>query len=907
MNDGLWCTLSPSEFSQLQKYSAYSTRKLKDVLDDFYRTEKEENYNPDLLIDYKGFKNFMRAYLKKDIPENLCKHLFLSFPCKTQKTSHTSDFQDQDVSGNTAIHSPRALIAKSEMVEDAVSKDEQSSSFSSEPERQDTNLEIRAKFESKSMTFPMESPLSSLQTQSSDNMDEMKDLEHTKRKMNLLSQASVDISSKVIYLKDIVYYLTLLERGQTQDKLEFMFRLYDTDCSGYLDSAELDQILNQMLHVAEYLEWDCTELRPILKEMMKNIDLDSNGIVTLEEWIHGGMTTLPLLVLLGMETNVNEDGQHVWRIKNFKRPTYCHFCHQIMVGMRKQGLRCSRCKYTIHQRCASKNISSCITTYAKSQRQLEVMQHIWIEENQSTNCDLCTKRIKCYQPGASVHCVWCQITLHKKCSAFISIECDGGELKDHLLLPNAILPIVLDKQNESVSTFNSSHESLTDDKMDSSANNEKKLKEVKSKNTSAVKSSNTMKKVLEKQVNEEKMVNITSFHTRVSLIETNKFKSSLMDGYGLQIIPQKDIHPLLVLLNPKSGGKQGEKLARKFQYLLNPRQVYSLEKLGPVPGLNFFRFVPNFRVLICGGDGTIGWVLDCIDRIDMPYHPRVAILPLGTGNDLSRCLRWGKGYDGGNLMKLLKDIEHSSEVMLDRWQLEIIPKEKENKEGVSTEACVFNNYFSIGVDASIAHRFHLMREKYPEKFNSRFKNRLWYFEFGTTETFSSTCKKLHTFIEVECDGIILDLKGTLLEGIAIVNIPSMYGGTNLWGDDKNQDKFSLVGQKSSEKFGTVTDPKELKHCIQDFGDRLLEVVGLEGAMEMGQIYTGLKNAGTRLAQCASITIRTTKMLPMQVDGEPWMQAPCTAKITHKNQIPVLLGPPPKSNFLFLKKSFARDL
>ncbi|XP_074045651.1 diacylglycerol kinase gamma isoform X8 [Macrotis lagotis] len=868
MNDGLWCTLSPSEFSQLQKYSAYSTRKLKDVLDDFYRTEKEENYNPDLLIDYKGFKNFMRAYLKKDIPENLCKHLFLSFPCKTQKTSHTSDFQDQDVSGNTAIHSPRALIAKSEMVEDAVSKDEQSSSFSSEPERQDTNLEIRAKFESKSMTFPMESPLSSLQTQSSDNMDEMKDLEHTKRKMNLLSQASVDISSKVIYLKDIVYYLTLLERGQTQDKLEFMFRLYDTDCSGYLDSAELDQILNQMLHVAEYLEWDCTELRPILKEMMKNIDLDSNGIVTLEEWIHGGMTTLPLLVLLGMETNVNEDGQHVWRIKNFKRPTYCHFCHQIMVGMRKQGLRCSRCKYTIHQRCASKNISSCITTYAKSQRQLE---------------------------------------LHKKCSAFISIECDGGELKDHLLLPNAILPIVLDKQNESVSTFNSSHESLTDDKMDSSANNEKKLKEVKSKNTSAVKSSNTMKKVLEKQVNEEKMVNITSFHTRVSLIETNKFKSSLMDGYGLQIIPQKDIHPLLVLLNPKSGGKQGEKLARKFQYLLNPRQVYSLEKLGPVPGLNFFRFVPNFRVLICGGDGTIGWVLDCIDRIDMPYHPRVAILPLGTGNDLSRCLRWGKGYDGGNLMKLLKDIEHSSEVMLDRWQLEIIPKEKENKEGVSTEACVFNNYFSIGVDASIAHRFHLMREKYPEKFNSRFKNRLWYFEFGTTETFSSTCKKLHTFIEVECDGIILDLKGTLLEGIAIVNIPSMYGGTNLWGDDKNQDKFSLVGQKSSEKFGTVTDPKELKHCIQDFGDRLLEVVGLEGAMEMGQIYTGLKNAGTRLAQCASITIRTTKMLPMQVDGEPWMQAPCTAKITHKNQIPVLLGPPPKSNFLFLKKSFARDL
>lgn len=71
-----------------------------------------------------------------------------------------------------------------------------------------------------------------------------------------------------------------------------------------------------------------------------------------------------------------------------------------------------------------------------------------------------------------------------------------------------------------------------------------------------------------------------------------------------------------------------------------------------------------------------------------------------------------------------------------------------------------------------------------------------------------------------------------------------------------------------------------------FSDGLLEVVSLKSATDVGLAKVGIKP--TRLAQCKHIRIELSDKMPCQMDGEPWIQDPCTIDISLLNTVPVLV-------------------
>nr|XP_024218639.1 diacylglycerol kinase eta-like isoform X8 [Halyomorpha halys] len=160
---------------------------------------------------------------------------------------------------------------------------------------------------------------------------------------------------------------------------------------------------------------------------------------------------------------------------------------------------------------------------------------------------------------------------------------------------------------------------------------------------------------------------------RVSIVPPTALHSVAADtcsDEAWEAVRPQGCSPLLVFVNSKSGDNQGVKFLKRFKQLLNPAQVFDLIPSGPFLGLKLFRRFDPFRVLVCSGDGSVGWVLSEIDKINITNQCQVGVLPLGTGNDLARVLGWGASCDDdANLSHLLDKYEKATTKMLDRWSI----------------------------------------------------------------------------------------------------------------------------------------------------------------------------------------------------------------------------------------------
>jgi len=190
---------------------------------------------------------------------------------------------------------------------------------------------------------------------------------------------------------------------------------------------------------------------------------------------------------------------------------------------------------------------------------------------------------------------------------------------------------------------------------------------------------------------------------------------------------------VVAFLNSGSGGGMGKKILDDMVKLLGEDYVFDLRncKRGNMPEDKLLPMAkdPLVKVLACGGDGTMGWILSSIDRVwntilgpkvgrakdgwneaaaKAPYHPLatnnlplvvsllaqvqlentkyrghlpLAMMPLGTGNDLSRSFKWGSTFS--NSMRkpgMIKKVEQAVPVPLDRWRCVVVPFRSLTKE-----------------------------------------------------------------------------------------------------------------------------------------------------------------------------------------------------------------------------------
>lgn len=300
---------------------------------------------------------------------------------------------------------------------------------------------------------------------------------------------------------------------------------------------------------------------------------------------------------------------------------------------------------------------------------------------------------------------------------------------------------------------------------------------------------------------------------------------------------------VLLFVSRDSGPQQGAALASRLRAVAGPAAVWELptdNRGGPGEAAPLLT-ASSARVAVLGGDGTASWVISSLLSC-LQQPPPVAVLPLGTGNDLARETGWAACPDTvaalatgspAQLQALLRRVEAAPVHTHDWWRARSVHAE-------SQQETFFLNYCSIGFDAGVALAFDSARRRTPSLFTRRRIAKAAYGLLGALHFVLRKCCRLPTTLTLTVDGARVPLPRAA-RGVVLLNIGSFMGGVRPWP--------AALPAPSAE-------------------DGLLEVGYHRGAVHLMLMNAKLAHA-VPLCYAREVRLSSSEAVPVQADGEGW--------------------------------------
>lgn len=342
------------------------------------------------------------------------------------------------------------------------------------------------------------------------------------------------------------------------------------------------------------------------------------------------------------------------------------------------------------------------------------------------------------------------------------------------------------------------------------------------------------------------------------------------------------------------------------------------------------------RLLVCGGDGTVTWILTALEQCQalqgkLDALP-MAVVPLGTGNDLARSLGWGSRLTAvSDIIKYLRWLGQADVVTLDKWRIVLRPhkslpedhklrtpgshpqliKDKAlrsqlnrdlEKSGVERrrktvgqpsdeeEQDVYlgfwQNYYSLGIDAKVARAVDLVRK-------SRCGRCI--FRFGAGKVVYGFQGARHMWCNQDLERSLTTMK---------IREPDAQGGPKELSPPLHEQaaragaKQLIFANINSYAAGmkVLPEPPVVKR-MPDPGDGILEVLTVRNMIAM--LAAGFLGCGrlNYLASGEAVAFTLQEGIDMQLDGEAWnLEVGCDVLLEPHRKVPMLRAPSSSSKW-----------